>query len=281
MEQHRPIIDKLGDLGGRTYRQTYRCTIDNRAMNSCFRCLQKLLYLESPQEPPNTKSYICSLIFPVRRRMSGIHRMFAFPRAFVPLGRIYQVTLVQSLQRDDPLTALMKTVTDIQCKKSMILAPWKFEWLEVSKSLWYHQGIYLKQKIQYKMCHRPRNFSWRDVIQPCNLKTEWKVEDRSQTSKRYNQQNNTKTDLLSCNVPNKEIQGIQSVPDQDSHRHVGHRYHGRTEDSLYTETDMHRCSQMGHTFLKYIQWLRMLTQYSNLRSLWWNLVSLGNWRLMD
>ena len=160
-----------------TLLQKPQFSYQRRTMTLCFRCLPKGLYLESPQEPPNTKSYICSLIFPVCRRMSGIHRMFAFPRAFVPLGRIYQVTLVQFWQRDDPLTALMKTVTDIQCKKSMILAPWKVEWMEMSRLLWYHQWMYLKQTIQYKMCHRTRHFSQRDVIQPCHLKN-WVIGGR-------------------------------------------------------------------------------------------------------
>ena len=44
--------------------------------------------------------------------------------------------------------------------------------------------------------------------------------DRSRTSKRDNSQNNIKTHLLICNAPSEAIQGGQSVPDQESHRHV-------------------------------------------------------------
>ena len=40
-------------------------------------------------------------------------------------------------------------------------------------------------------------------------------------------QNNTKNQLLSCNATSEEIQGRNSVPEQESHMHVGDRYHGR------------------------------------------------------
>ena len=139
-------------------------------MNLCFCYLSKGLYLESPQEPPHTNSYRRSHMLPVSWRMSGIHRILASPRACVLCRRRHRVTLVQLWRREDPLTSPTHTVTAIQCTKYMTSTPWQVELLVVSKSLWYHQGMYLKQKRQYKMCHSPIHFSQRGVIKPCHMK---------------------------------------------------------------------------------------------------------------
>ena len=66
-----------------------------RTMTLCFRCFTKGICLESTQEPPHTNSYRCAHMLTVHWRMSGIHRIFAYPRARVLYRRIYQVTLAQ------------------------------------------------------------------------------------------------------------------------------------------------------------------------------------------
>ena len=54
---------------------------------------KKTLYLDSPQESPQSKRYRRAHMLPVCWRMSGIHRMFVSPRACVLWNRIYQGTL--------------------------------------------------------------------------------------------------------------------------------------------------------------------------------------------
>ena len=86
-------------------------------MTLWFCCLPNGLYLVSPQEPPQKKSYRHAQMLPVCRRMSRIHSMFASPRAHVLWRRRYQVTLAQLWRMEDPLTSPTQSVTEIKCTK--------------------------------------------------------------------------------------------------------------------------------------------------------------------